>query len=113
VYLAVRPLKPLLHVEDPRVEVAIEPDSTTTASVPVTSITNGDVTVRAELVTAAGTTVGSPRSLNVILQAGWETAGTLIAGTLVVLIFGGGLVRAVLRRRRDRAVPAAAPGGDD
>ena len=102
VLLAVRPLQPLLHVEDPSVEVTIEPDSTSTASVPVESITNGEVTVRAELHASSGAVVGSPRFLKVILQAGWETLGTVIAGALILLIFGGGLVRSILRRRRDQ-----------
>jgi hypothetical protein len=106
VYLTLRPLRPLLHVEDPLIEVTIEPDSTNTVSVPVESITNGEVTVRAELHAASGTSVGSPRFFQVILQAGWETAGTLIAGALVVLIFGGGLVRTLLRRRHEKAAGA-------
>jgi hypothetical protein len=104
VLLVVRPLQPLLHVEDPSVSVTIEPDSTSSASVPVESITNGEVTVRAELHAASGAAVGSPRFLKVILQAGWETVGTVVAGGLIVLIFGGGLVRSILRRRRDRTV---------
>jgi len=110
VRLAVRPLQPLLHVEDPSVEVTIEPDSTSSASVPVQSITNGEVTVRAELHAENGTTVGAPRFLRVILQAGWETFGTVVAGALIVLIFGGGLVRSILRRRRERAT---GPATDD
>lgn len=110
VSVEVRPLRPLLHVEDTSVEVTIEPDSTATAAVPVEAIINGDVTVRAELRGSGGLEVGSPRLLKVIVQAGWETAGTLIVGALIVLIFGGGLVRAVLRRRREAA--ADADGGD-
>jgi hypothetical protein len=110
VYLAVRPLRPLLNVKDPAVEVTIEPDSTSTASVPVESITNGDVTVQAQLHSAGGVPVGDARFVKVILQAGWETAGTLIAGTLVVLVFGGGLVRSILRRRREAA--AGGPADD-
>ncbi|MEO5919856.1 MAG: DUF6049 family protein [Pseudolysinimonas sp.] len=111
VYLSVRPLRPLLHVEDPSIEVTIEPDSTSTASVPVESIANGDVTVRAELLAANGRILGSVRFVKVILQAGWETAGTLIAGTLVVLVFGGGLIRSIVRRRREAA--AGSPAGAD
>ncbi|HTL40871.1 MAG TPA: DUF6049 family protein [Pseudolysinimonas sp.] len=103
VYVDVRPLRPLLHVDDRRVEVTIEPDSTANATIPVTSITNGEVTVRARLLSSTGDTLGAPRFLNVILQAGWETAGTLIVGALVVLVFGAGIVRAFLRRRRERA----------
>ncbi|CAN5538290.1 hypothetical protein BH09ACT4_BH09ACT4_05560 [soil metagenome] len=114
VNLVVSPLRPLLHVEDSSVEVTIEPDSTSTASVPVSSISNGEVTVRAELRGPTGRSVGDPRFLKVILQAGWETVGTLVAGSLVVLIFGGGLIRVVLRRRRERAEPSGAkPSGND
>ena len=112
VYLSVRPLRPLLNVKDPSVEVTIEPDSTSTVSVPVESITNGDVTVQAQLHNAAGQELGDARFVKVILQAGWETAGTLIAGTLVVLVFGGGLVRSILRRRREAAASAAGPADD-
>lgn len=110
VALDVRPLRPILHVEQRSVTLSIEPDSTATATVPVEAITNGEVTVRAELRDRLGNTIGQPRSLNVILQAGWETAGTLIVGVLVVLIFGGGLVRAVLRRRRQVREGVAADG---
>jgi hypothetical protein len=106
VLLVVRPLQPLLHVEDPSVEVTIEPDSTASASVPVASITNGEVTVRAELHSAGGAAVGSPRFLRVILQAGWETVGTVVAGALILLVFGGGLVRSILRRRREQSADA-------
>jgi hypothetical protein len=112
VYLAVRPLRPLLNVKDPSVEVTIEPDSTSTASVAVESITNGDVTVQAQLHDAGGRPLGDARFVKVILQAGWETAGTLIASTLVVLVFGGGLVRSILRRRREAAAGAGGPADD-
>lgn len=112
VYLNVRPLRPLLNVKDPAVEVTIEPDSTSTVSVPVESITNGDVTVEAQLHSASGIPLGDARFVKVSLQAGWETAGTLIAGTLVVLVFGGGLARSILRRRREAAAGAAGPADD-
>jgi hypothetical protein len=114
VVLSVRPLRPLLHVNDSSVRVEVEPDSTVNAAVPVEAIINGDVTVRAQLRSTSGQTLGAPRLLKVVVQAGWETVGTLVAGTLVVLIFGGGLVRAVLRRRRSGAPDAVdAPGAVD
>ena len=58
VYLTVTPLRPLLQVEDSSSRSTIEPDSTSTATVPVESIANGDVTVRAELHAANGSTLG-------------------------------------------------------
>lgn len=112
VRLNVRPLRPLLHIEDPTVEVTVEPESTATATVPVQAIINGDLVVRAELRDSANGSVGSPRLLKVIVQAGWETVGTLVAGALILLIFGGGLVRAVLRRRRAATDSATRAGGD-
>jgi len=111
VTLNVRALRPLLHIDEPSVTVSVEPDSTANAAVPVEAIINGDVTVRAELHDGRGGVVGSPRLLKVIVQAGWETAGTLIVGALVLLIFGGGLIRAVLRRRREAA--EGVPDSDD
>jgi hypothetical protein len=111
VFLSVRPLRPILHVEDTSIEVTIEPDSTSTVSVPVESIANGDVTVRAELLGGNGP-LGTVHFVKVSVQAGWETAGTLIAGTLVVLVFGGGLVRSILRRRREAAAATAGPADD-
>lgn len=112
VYVSVRPLRPILHIEDSLVEVTIEPDSTSTATVPVESIANGDVTVRAELRGANGRPLGEVRFVKVILQAGWETAGTLVAGSLVVLIFGVGLIRVILRRRREAATATTADPAD-
>ncbi|HEX7835349.1 MAG TPA: DUF6049 family protein [Pseudolysinimonas sp.] len=109
VYLSVRPLRPILHVKDSLVEVTIEPDSTSNTTVPVESIANGDVTVRAELRGANGAKLGHVRFVKVILQAGWETAGTLIAASLVVAVFGIGIVRVILRRRRRAGVD----GSDD
>jgi hypothetical protein len=111
VYLTVRPLRPILHVKDSLVEVTIEPDSTSNTTVPVESIANGDVTVRAELRGANGAKLGHVRFVKVILQAGWETAGTLIAASLVVAVFGIGIVRVILRRRREAGV-AAGPADD-
>lgn len=110
VYVNVRPLRPILQIEDSLVEVTIEPASTSTASVPVESIANGDVTVRTELSGANGRTLGDVRFVKVIVQAGWETAGTLVAGALVVLVFGIGLIRVILRRRREAANPEPVDG---
>ena len=112
VRLTVRPLRPLLHIESPAVELTIEPDSTSTASVPVEAIINGDVTVRAELHSPTGSMIAPARFFKVVVQAGWETVGTVVAGVLLVAIFGGGLVRSILRRRREAAGEAGA-GSDD
>ena len=112
VRLTVRPLRPLLPIESPSVELTIEPDSTSTASVPVEAIINGDVTVRAELHSPTGSMIAPARFFKVVVQAGWETVGTVVAGVLLVAIFGGGLARSILRRRREAAGDTGA-GSDD
>jgi hypothetical protein len=100
VYVTVVPDRPLLSVRETHVEVSVAPDSSSPVPVPVQSIANGDVNVRVTLTSADGATVGSPRFVKVILQAGWETAGTAIFVALVALMFGGGLVRSILKRRK-------------
>ncbi len=106
VNVTITPLRPLLHVPNPTVAVTIDPDSTNRAKIPVQAIVNGDVTVRTTLTAADGTAVGTPQYTKIILQAGWETAGTVVAAVLVVLVFGGGIVRNVLKRRRARSQTA-------
>lgn len=111
VFVTMVPLRPLLHVRDSRVEVTIQPDSSSQAKIPVQAIVNGDVTVRVTLTADDGSSVGSPRFVKVLLQAGWETAGTIVLGALVVVVFGGGLVRNIVKRRKLAAEPGD-PAGD-
>lgn len=108
VNVTITPLRPLLHVQNPTVTVTVDPDSTNRAKIPVQAIVNGDVTVRTTLTAVDGTAVGTPQYTKIILQAGWETAGTVVAAVLVVLVFGGGIVRNVLKRRRARSQTAPA-----
>ncbi|HWH26512.1 MAG TPA: DUF6049 family protein [Pseudolysinimonas sp.] len=107
VYVSAFPLRPKLHVQNTLVPITIAPDSQNNVLIPVQSITNGDVNVRMSLTSATGAEVGSPRVIKVILQAGWESIGTLIVGLVVILVFGGGLVRRILRRRRGTPGDAA------
>lgn len=107
VNVTITPLRPLLHVPSPTVAVTIDPDSTNRAKIPVQAIANGDVTVRSTLTAADGTAVGTPQYTKIILQAGWETVGTVVAAILIVLVFGGGIVRNVLKRRRSRRTATA------
>ena len=48
----------------------------------------------------AGNQLGKPSTVELNVHAGWETAGTVIFGALVVLIFVIGIVRTVRKRRR-------------
>ncbi len=102
-----------LAIEQGSIEVTVEPQSQRNVPVPVQSVANGEVTVIVSLASTTGVPLGDPVALRVNVQAGWETAGTIIAGSVVLLVFLVGLVRTVLRRRGARTgedgTAAAAP----
>ena len=91
------------------VESTIEAQSARTVLVPVTSaVGNGAVTLRVTLFTPAGTIIDQPAFIPINVRADWEGLGALIFAVLVVLFFGFGVWRNVLRRRRERDAPDAA-----
>lgn len=103
VYVTVRPLTPLLKIENSFVEVVVEPKSQRKAAVPVQSLSNGIVEIEVTLHRATGESVGSTKYVRTTVQAGWETPFTITVGAIVVLIFAAGIVRTIVRRRRARA----------
>ena len=100
VYITVRPESPLIRVEDSRVELTIEPDAQGRGAVPVESISNGVVDVTVTLTSSTGVSIGDPATLELNVQAGWETPITIGIAVIVVLIFGVGIARTIVRRRR-------------
>ncbi len=103
VYVTVRPLTPLLKIEDGFVAVTIEPGSQRKASVPVQSLSNGTVELEITLHTDSGAAVGDLTYVRTTVQAGWETPVTVVLGVVVVLVFAAGIVRTIVRRRTARA----------
>lgn len=102
VTLQTRALTGGLAIEQQLIEVTVEPQSQRNVQVPVQSVSNGSVTVVVSLTSAAGVPIGESVSLQVNVQAGWETAGFIAVMALVLLVFIVGVVRTVLRRRRGR-----------
>jgi hypothetical protein len=102
VYVTVRPDTALLAVENDRVELVIEPNSQGKAQVPVQAVSNGVVTVTVSLSNAAGVTIGDATRAEINVQAGWETPVVVVIAAVVVAIFGFGIVRNILRRRKAR-----------
>jgi hypothetical protein len=93
------------------IEATIEASSARTVKVPVTAaVGNGAVTLRITLFAPDGSVIGQPAQIPVNVRADWEGLGSLVFATLLVLFFGFGIWRNVLRRRRERT--AAAPTGD-
>ena len=88
------------------VESTIEAQSARTVLVPVTSaVGNGTVTLRVTLFTPAGTMIDQPALIPINVRADWEGLGSLIFAAAVVLFFGFGVWRNILRRRRERDEP--------
>lgn len=100
VYVTVRSATGLLVVGNGHVELPVAAGSQAKVDVPVRSLSNGVVRVDVTLTSAAGVLLGSPISSRVNVQAGWETPIVVVVASLVVIVFGVGIVRTVLRRRK-------------
>lgn len=100
VYITVRPDTGILAVGSSRVELVIEPNSQGRGEVPVQAISNGSVTVEISLTGANGVSIGRTTTAEINVQAGWETPIVVVLAGIVVLVFGVGIVRNILRRRR-------------
>jgi len=115
VYVSVVSPNGAITVENPRVELRVEANSQSKALVPVTALANGDVTVRASLSSATNSPIGSVKFIDVDVQAGWETAATLVVVIGIVAVFGFGIYRNIAKRRKKKRHPddaADAPAGD-
>jgi hypothetical protein len=111
VYVNVDSPSSVLQVRAQNVPLTVEPGSSNKAAIPVAALTNGQVDTTITLTSAAGVSIGDPDYVSVDLHPGWESVGTAIVVTLLVLVFGGGIARNILKRRAARrAGPAEAPG---
>lgn len=108
VYVTVRPDTGLLTVAESRVELEIAPNSQASAMIPAQAVSNGVVSVTVSLSSATGVPIGEASRARINVQAGWETPVVVIIASLVVAVFGGGLVRNILRLRK--AAAAKGPG---
>ena len=108
VYITVRPDTGILAVGDSRVELVIEPNSQGRGEIPVQAISNGSVTVEISLTGANGVSIGRTTAAEINVQAGWETPIVVVLAAIVVLVFGVGIARNILRRRRAPEEPAEA-----
>lgn len=102
VYVTVQPERPILDVVDPRVELRVEANSQARAQVPVQSIANGEVRTKVTLTSGTNVPISTPTFVDLNVQAGWETAATVVVAVIVVLLFGAGVARTILRRRAAR-----------
>jgi len=102
VFLTVTPSNSFLRIERNAVEVTIQPRSSTRTTFPVQSVANGKVALSMALTSASGARIATPATVEINVQAQWETVITALAAIAVVVVFGLGILRNVRRRLRRR-----------
>jgi hypothetical protein len=75
--------------------------------IPISALSNGKAAIVVTLRSSTGVQIGKSVTINVNVQAGWETAGTLIFAALIVGLFAFGIIRTIRRRRRVARSPDA------
>lgn len=90
--------------------VTLPANDRTVLYVPVRGVGNGDTSVRVELLTTGGTSLGDPVRTRVLVRADWETQGTFLLAGFAALVLVAGLVRTFRRGPRRRSHnPLAVP----
>jgi hypothetical protein len=107
VVVHVTPSNGRLLVEQNDVEVTLEASSRKGAQIPVTAVANGAVTLNIQLLSPTGVLISTPSPVVVNVSAEWESLGTALFAVLVVAVFGFGIVRNILRRRKAKKTESA------
>ncbi|WP_250899795.1 DUF6049 family protein [Curtobacterium flaccumfaciens] len=102
VHLSVSPSNSALRVVRNDIVVEIQPDSSTRATVPVQSVANGKVELTMSLSSPTGVAVAQPATVELNVQAQWETVITAAAAIALFGIFGFGIFRSIRKRIRRR-----------
>lgn len=102
VRLTVQPSSSALQVVRNDIEVKLQPQSSARTTIPVRSVANGKVSLTMSLTTPTGVTVSQPTTVELNVQAQWETVITAVAAIGLVAIFGFGIFRSIRKRIRRR-----------
>ncbi|WIB77504.1 DUF6049 family protein [Curtobacterium sp. MCPF17_002] len=102
VRLSVQPSNSALRIVRNDIEVKIQPESSTRTTVPVQSVANGKVNLTMSLSSPTGIKIASPATVELNVQAQWETVITAAAAVALVGIFGFGIFRSIRKRIRRR-----------
>jgi len=103
VKLVVRPATGILAVETTSVRLTVPAEGSIRTLIPVQSLANGTVNVDFVLVGPNGEQVGQTVTIPVTIRAGWEGIISLVLAVAVGGTFAFGIVRAIQRRRREKA----------
>ncbi|HEX3679710.1 MAG TPA: DUF6049 family protein, partial [Galbitalea sp.] len=77
-----------------------EAGSQSRVQVPIQALSNVKAQIVATLFSSTGVQVGRSVTINVDVQAGWETIGTLIFAALVAALLAFGIIRNIRKRRK-------------
>ena len=102
VRLSVQPSNSALRIVRNDIEVKVQADSSTRTTVPVQSVANGKVNLTMSLSSTTGVQIAEPATVELNVQAQWETVITATAGILLVAVFGFGIFRSIRKRIRRR-----------
>jgi hypothetical protein len=75
--------------------------------IPMSALSNGKAAIVVTLLSSTGIQIGKSVTININVQAGWETAGTLIFAALIVGLFAFGIIRTIRKRRKAARTPDA------
>lgn len=100
------PGDPRLRAEEV-VTTTLRSNTATTVRIPVTAVSNGNVDVHFEVLTADGEVLASGDPFSVRVRADWESTGTIIVAALLMVGFVIGLVRTIRKGRRFQTRAAA------
>ncbi|MEJ1922702.1 DUF6049 family protein [Microbacterium sp. KHB019] len=93
---------------EPLTAVAAQPASNTRVKVPVSArVGSGVLDVRFSLTSPTGVHIGTDQTAKVTVRAEWEGIGLGILGGLIGLLLILGIVRTIVRRRKDSEADAA------
>lgn len=85
-------------------DVVAQPSSNTRVKVPVSArVGSGTLSVTFSLTSPTGVHIGTDQTANVTVRAEWESIGLGILGGLIGLLLVFGIIRTIVRRRRDSA----------
>ncbi|WP_144711712.1 DUF6049 family protein [Curtobacterium pusillum] len=102
VRLSVQPSNSALRVVRNDIVVKVQAESSTRTTVPVQSVANGKVNLTLSLTSPTGTKIAAPSTVELNVQAQWETVITAAAAIALVAIFGFGIFRSIRKRIRRR-----------
>ena len=109
VRVSIDPRSPILRAMESKL-LTVEPESTSTALMPVEAVANGEVVVLTSITSQTGVPIDEGHA-SIAVHAEWEGIGTLAVVIVLALIVVAGVLRIVITRRAQRRRVREEQGG--